>query len=93
MCKIYGVTSAQQIAEKNLWERRPVWVTVNGRSVAGSVYGVPHNYPAGDTIPDNDFYGQFCVHFVGSTTHSTARVDAGHQAAIDYAYLNAPSRK
>jgi len=93
MCKIYGVTSAQEIAEKNLWERRPVWVTVNGRSVAGSVYGVPHNYPAGDTIPDNDFYGQFCVHFVGSTTHSTVRVDAGHQAAIDYAYLNAPSRK
>jgi len=93
MCRIYGVNNAQEIAEKNLWQRRPVWVTVNGRSIAGSVYGVPHNYPAGDQIPDNDFNGQFCVHFVGSKTHSSASVDAGHQAAIDYAYLNAPSRK
>lgn len=93
MCRIYGVTSAQQIAEKNLYQRRPTWVTVGGRSFAASVYGVPHNYPQGDTIKDNDFNGQFCVHFLNSKTHSTVQVDADHMAAIQDAYLKAPSRK
>lgn len=91
--KMYGVTSAQQIAEKNLWQRRPTWVTVGGRTFAASIYGVPHNYPQGDTIKDNDFNGQFCVHFVNSRTHSTARVDSNHMKAIDEAYNKAPSRK
>ena len=93
MCRIYGVKSAQEILEKNLWQRRPVWVTVGGRSFAASVYGVPHNYPDGDTIANNDFNGQFCVHFLNSKTHSTKLVDAQHMAAINTAYNSAPQRK
>ncbi len=92
MCRVYGVTSAQQILEKNLYQRRPVWVTVLGHTYAGSIYGVPHNYPDGDHTPTNNFNGQFCVHFINSRTHSSGVIDAAHQAAIKYAYDNAPSR-
>ena len=94
MCRIYGVSNAQQIADKNLWDRRPFWVTVAGHSFAASVYGIPHNYPAGDTIANNDFNGQFCVHFVGSTTHTSPNTpDSEHQKAIQEAYDKAPSKK
>ena len=93
MCKIYGVSNAQQIADKNLYHRKPVWITLDGRTFAGSIYGVPHNYPEGDTIDDNAYQGQFCVHFVNSRTHSSDRVDEDHQKAIQYAYAHAPTRK
>ena len=92
MCQIYGVETSQDINEQNLYQRRSLWVTINGRSFAASMYGVPHN-PSGDTLPDNDFVGQFCVHFVGSKTHNKNEVDAAHQAAINYAYNNAPVKK
>lgn len=93
MCRIYGVKKAQEISEKNMWERRPLWVTLKGRTFAASMYGVPHNYPAGDTIANNDFYGQFCVHFLNSRTHTSNRVDSEHMKAIREAYDKAPSRK
>ena len=92
MCRIFGVTSAQQIADKNLYQRKATWATVNGHTYAASVYGVPHNYPAGDTIANNDFNGQFCVHFVGSTTHNNPNTpDADHQKAIQEAYDKFPA--
>lgn len=94
MCRIYGVANAQEIASKNLYERKPFWVTVAGHSFAASVYGVPHNYPDGDKIPNNNFNGQFCTHFVGSTTHTNpGSPDRDHQNAIQEAYDKAPSRK
>ena len=62
------------------------------------MYGIPHNYE-GDRIPDNNYNGQFCVHFVNSRTHSTNRVDErasyngyfSHQDAIQYAYSHSQS--
>lgn len=93
MLKIYGVKSAQEISDKNLYQRRPLWVTLKGRTFAASQYGVPHNYPAGDTIRDNDFNGQFCVHFYNSRTHSSGRVDSDHMKAIQEAYNKAPVKK
>ena len=92
MCRIYGVETSQDIAELNLYQRRPIWVTIGGRTLAASMYGVPHN-PGGDTLPDNDYTGQFCIHFVDSRKHSTNEVDRDHQAAINYAYNNAPVKK
>ena len=89
MCRIYGVSKAQDINDKNLYQRHPVLVTLNGHSYAASMYGVPHNYPDGDTIPNNNFNGQFCIHFVNSRIHKTNKVDKDHQAAIMYAYENA----
>ncbi len=93
MLKIYGVNSAQEISDKNLYQRRPLWITLKGRSFAASIYGVPHNYPAGDTIANNDFNGQFCVHFYNSRTHSSGRIDSDHMKAIQEAYDKAPVKK
>ena len=109
ICKIFGVSTAQDISDRQnalqSWRRRPVWVTIGDRTFAGSVYGVPHNYPDGDTIPDNNYNGQFCVHFVNSMTHGNANNPAhvdydtaqngyfGHQSAIKYAYNNSISGK
>ena len=86
MCKIYGVKTAQQISDKNLYQRRSILITVEGHTYAASMYGVPHNYPAGDTIANNKFNGQFCVHFVNSQVHKSKKVDSAHQNAIKYAY-------
>ena len=86
ICKIYGVSTAQEIADKNLWQRRPLWVTIGTRTFCASMYGVPHNYPDGDTISNNDYKGQFCIHFTNSKTHTSNRVDPLHAEAIQYAY-------
>ena len=91
--RIYGVKTSQEILEKNLYQRRPVWITLKGRSFAASLYGVPHNYPDGDTIADNNFNGQLCVHFWNSRTHTSGLVDAGHMNAINAAYNAAPTKK
>ena len=109
ICKIFGVSNPQEISDRQQalqsWRRRPVWVTIGDRTYAGSVYGVPHNYPDGDTIPDNNYNGQFCVHFINSMTHGNANNPAhvdydtaqngyfGHQSAIKYAYDNSISGK
>ncbi|MDR0928182.1 MAG: peptidoglycan-binding protein [Oscillospiraceae bacterium] len=64
------------------WDRRPILILCSGRVFAASMNGMPH----GDqSIYDNDFDGQFCIHFVDSKTHGTDKVDADHQAAINEA--------
>ena len=97
MCRIYGVATAQAIADKDLYQRRPLLVTIGTHSYCASMYGEPHNYPDGDTIPDNNFNGQFCIHFVNSKLHggtsgNNKKVDQDHQNAIMYAYNNAVSK-
>ncbi len=57
------------------WRRRPMLVRYNGHVYAASIYSEPHG---DDTISDNNFAGQFCLHFYGSKTHGTDRVDEGH---------------
>ena len=91
LCSAYGVTTAQEIANKNLYERRPSLVTIGNRTFACSLYGVPHNYPEGDTISTNDFKGQLCIHFTNSWTHGSKKVDSLHTEAIQYAIDNAPN--
>lgn len=86
LCKIYGTKTTQQIWDDNLWERRPSLVTIGSRTFACSLYGMPHNYPDGDTIPDNDMKGQICIHFTNSKIHKSSKVDTYHQKAIEYAY-------
>lgn len=91
LCKIYGVSNADEIAEKNMWQRRPMLVTIGNRTFACSLYGVPHNYPDGDTIANNNYDGQLCIHFTNSKTHDSNKVDSYHTEAIEYAWLNAPN--
>ncbi len=91
LCKMYGVSSADEITSKKHWQRRPSLVTIGSRTFACSLYGVPHNYPDGDTISTNNFKGQLCIHFTNSKTHGTNHVDSYHQEAIQYAWEHAPN--
>lgn len=90
LCAIYGVSKASEIASKNLWQRRPCLVTIGTHTYACSLYGIPHNYGAGD-IKNNNMNGQVCLHFTNSKTHSSKKVDSYHAAAIQYAWENAPN--
>ncbi len=49
------------------WSVRPVWVTINGHTMAASINGMPHG---GGVIDDNGIDGQVCIHFLHSTTHN-----------------------
>ncbi|MDR2505215.1 MAG: peptidoglycan-binding protein [Oscillospiraceae bacterium] len=64
------------------WARRPILILYRGHVYAASMNGMPHE----DNItPGNDFDGHFCVHFAGSKTHGSDKVDADHQAAVNEA--------
>ena len=90
LCKMYGVDNAQDIYDKNMWERRPSLVTINGHTYACSLDGMPHN-PDGDTIPNNNMVGQICLHFTNSKGHASGVVSDTHQEAVEYAWKNCPA--
>lgn len=60
------------------WARRAILVKYNGHVYAASMNGMPH----GTTTINNDFDGHFCIHFTGSKTHESKKVDAQHQACV-----------
>ncbi len=64
------------------YKRRAVLILYKGKVYAGSLYGEPHGE---QTITNNGYKGQFCVHFTGSKTHGSNKVDADHQATIQTA--------
>lgn len=65
------------------WDCIPVILHAGGKYVACSINTKPH----GDqTISDNGYDGQFCLHMVGSKTHGSDSVNEDHQSAIDRAY-------
>jgi hypothetical protein len=70
MKKIYG--------GKWSWKRRAVLIITNDRMIAASMHGMPH----GAGALDNNFPGHFCIHFYGSTTHSTNTMDLSHMLMI-----------
>ncbi|SDW03117.1 hypothetical protein [Paenibacillus sp. CF384] len=61
------------------WRRRAILVLKDDQAIAASMHGMPHG---GDGIPDNDFSGHFCIHFLGSSTHKTGSVDPDHQTMV-----------
>ncbi|MBQ9325024.1 MAG: peptidoglycan-binding protein [Clostridia bacterium] len=61
------------------WKRRPILVKYNGRVYAASMNGMPHGTT---TIKNNGFDGHFCIHFYGSKTHGTKKVDDTHQNCV-----------
>ena len=83
LCSLYGVANATELETHNKYQRRAVLVTNSkGEQFIGSIYAIPHGL---NTVTGNNFDGQFCVHFLNSTTHSTNRVDTdegGHQDKI-----------
>ncbi|MBQ8313841.1 MAG: peptidoglycan-binding protein [Clostridia bacterium] len=60
------------------WTRRPILVKYNGHVYAASMNGMPH----GTSTISNGFNGHFCIHFTGSKTHETNRVDSDHQDCV-----------
>ena len=65
------------------WDCIPVILHADGKYVACSINTMPH----GDqTISNNGYDGQFCLHMVGSKTHGTDSVNEDHQNAIAKAY-------
>ncbi len=63
------------------WSRRAILVKYNGHVYAASMNGMPH----GTSTIDNGFDGHFCIHFTGSKTHGTGKVDSDHQACVQKA--------
>jgi len=86
------------------WDRRPALLNVDGRVFCISIYGWPHGFNGTDSFskakfPDgtlfysrNNYYGMICIHFPGSTTHTSNKEDADHKKAIDNAYNYAKGR-
>ena len=65
------------------WDCIPVILHAGGKYVACSINTMPH----GDqTITNNGYDGQFCLHMVGSKTHGTDSVNEDHQNTINKAY-------
>lgn len=66
------------------WDPRPVYVTINGRTIAGSINGMPHG---GGVNSENGMSGQVCIHFRGSTVHNgNTSFARDHQNAITEAW-------
>ena len=65
------------------WDSRSEILIAGGKYVACAINTMPH----GDqTIHDNNYEGQFCLHMSGSKTHCSDKENSNHQAAINAAY-------
>ena len=65
------------------WDRRPVILYAHGKYVACSINTKPHGK---QTIHNNGYKGQFCLHMANSRTHGSNRVDSDHMACVKKAY-------
>jgi len=66
------------------WNTRPIWVTINGRTLAASINGMPHG---GGVNNNNGMNGQICIHFRGSRTHNGNKShENDHQASVTAAW-------
>ncbi|MFC3343911.1 hypothetical protein [Paenibacillus abyssi] len=61
------------------WHRKAILVQTDHELLAASMHGMPHG---GDGIPDNDFSGHFCIHFLGSSVHGSGNIDPEHQLMV-----------
>ena len=84
LCSLYGVATGSQLKSGNHYQRRAVVLTNSkGEQFVGSIYAIPHGK---DTVSGNNFDGQFCIHFKGSTIHEgdggSVKPSENHQAMI-----------
>ena len=65
------------------WKSHAVILKAGGKYVACGINTEPH----GDqTIKNNNYDGQFCLHMVGSITHGSEQENEHHQKSIERAY-------
>lgn len=69
------------------WDRRAIWVVIDGVYYAASMNGKGHGEETG---LNNGLEGHFCIHFLNSRTHGTDNVCPLHQACVKQAYLAKP---
>lgn len=65
------------------WASHAVVLICKERYIAAAINTMPHGE---QTIRDNGYEGQFCLHLTNSRTHETDRVNEAHQASIDRVY-------
>ena len=65
------------------WNRRPIWVTYNGKTVAASMHTMPH---MANPTKSNGFDGHFCIHLLNSKVHANSKECPRHQACVQEAY-------
>lgn len=81
-CTTYD-TAIMKSLEGFSWNRRPIWVTYNGKTVAASMHTMPHMV---NPTPSNGFDGHFCIHLYHSKVHATSAECPRHQACVLEAY-------
>ncbi len=86
MCSIYGVSKASDIS----YVRRAMIATVGNYQFACSMYGEPHGSEVIGS--ENNYDGQFCVHFRQSKTSDTKLVREENQTPIDQAVTYVKSK-
>ena len=64
------------------WDRRAIFVTIDGVNYAASMNCMPHG---SGSISNNNFDGHHCIHFTNSRGHSSNKVCSLHQTAIQKA--------
>ena len=65
------------------WKSHAVILKANGKYVASDINTLPH----GDqTLKNNNYDGQFCLHTSGSKTHASSKENKEHQKSINRAY-------
>ena len=84
---VQPVTAADTAAMKAAvgkwsWDRRAIFVTIDGVNYAASMNAMPHG---SGSIKNNNFDGHHCIHFTNSRGHSSNKVCSLHQAAIQKA--------
>ena len=65
------------------WKSHAVILMYDGKYIACGINTKPHG---NQTISDNNYDGQFCLHFVGSLTHENNAENESHQTSIRRAY-------
>ena len=81
---VQPVTAADTAAMKAAvgkwsWDRRAIFVTIDGVNYAASMNAMPHG---SGSIQNNNFNGHHCIHFTNSRGHSSNKVCNLHQTAI-----------
>lgn len=81
-CTAADTAAFKKACKKWSWERRAVFVTINGINYAASINCQPHG---GSSIKNNNFDGHHCCHFTNSRTHCSNKVCPNHKKAIEKA--------
>ncbi len=76
-------TAVMKSLEGFSWNRRPIWVTYNGKTVAASMHTMPH---MANPTESNGFDGHFCIHLYHSKVHANSKECPRHQNCVMEAY-------